>query len=254
MFDIRDKVFLITGSSRGIGRAIAERAAEAGARVVISSRKQDACDAVAEDIRAKGGQAIAQAANVGRKEDLQALVDRTVAEWGGVDALVCNAAVNPHYGPLETIQDGAWDKIMNANVRSNLWLANMVMPGMAERGEGSVIILSSVAGLRGCEGIGAYGISKAADIGLTKTLAVQWGPRNVRVNAICPGVIKTDFAQALWDNPEIAEPSIRATALKRLGEPDDIAGVALFLASPAARYVTGASIVADGGMTVTIPM
>jgi NAD(P)-dependent dehydrogenase (short-subunit alcohol dehydrogenase family) len=254
MFNLRDKVFLITGSSRGIGRAIAERAAEAGARVVISSRKQDACDTVAQDIRAKGGQAIAQAANVGRKEDLQALVDRTMQEWGGIDALVCNAAVNPHFGPLSTIEDGAWDKIMNANVRANLWLANMVLPGMAERGGGSVILLSSVAGLRGCEDIGAYGISKAADIGLTKTLAVQWGPQNIRVNAICPGVIKTDFAQALWDNPEIAEPTLRATALKRLGEPDDIAGVALFLASPAARYVTGASIVADGGMTVTIPM
>lgn len=254
MFDIRDQVMIVTGSSRGIGRAIAERAAEAGARVVISSRKQEACDTVAEGIRAAGGQAIAVAANVGRKEDLQALVDRTMQEWGRVDTLVCNAAVNPHYGPLTTIEDAAWDKIMNSNVRSNLWLATMVMPGMAERGGGSVVMLSSVAGLRGCEGIGAYGISKAADIGLTKALAVQWGPKNVRVNAICPGVIKTDFAEALWNNPEIAEQTLRQTAMKRLGDPDDIAGVALFLASPAAKYVTGTTIVADGGLTATIPM
>lgn len=252
MFDLRDNVMVITGSSRGIGRAIGEHAAAAGARVVISSRKADACDAVVDAIRARGGKAIAVPANAGRKEDLEALVERTIAEWGRIDTLVCNAAVNPHYGPLATIDDNAWDKIMGTNVRSNLWLANMVLPGMAERGGGAMILLSSVAGLRGASNIGAYGISKTADIGLARTLAAQWGPQNIRVNAICPGIIKTDFAEALWDNPEIADPSLAATALKRFGEPDDIAGVALFLASPAARYVTGTTIVADGGMTATI--
>lgn len=254
MFDLHGKVFLITGSSRGIGRAIAERAAEAGARVVVSSRKKDACDVVVEGIRAKGGEAIAIPCNVSRKEDLQALVDGTLAAYGGIDVLVGNAAVNPHYGPLANIDDAAWDKIMGSNVRSNLWLANMALPGMAERGGGSFILLSSVAGLRGCRGIGAYGVSKAADIGLARTLAVEWGPKNIRVNAICPGVIRTDFAKALWDDPKIAEPSIESTCLKRLGDPDDIAGVALFLATPAARYITGTTIVADGGMTATIPM
>lgn len=254
MFDLRDNVMLITGSSRGIGRAIAEHAAQAGARVVISSRKQEACDAVAESIRAAGGEAIAVAANAGRKDELEALVDCTLDEWGRIDTLVCNAAINPHYGPLETIEDAAWDKIMGTNVRSNLWLANMVLPLMAERGGGAMILLSSVAGMRGCMNIGAYGISKTADIGLARTLAVQWGARNIRVNAICPGIVETDFARALWEDPAVAEPSIEATALKRLGRPDDIAGVALFLASPAAHYVTGTTIVADGGMTATINM
>jgi len=254
MFDIRGKVMLITGSSRGIGRAIAERGAEAGARVVVSSRKQDACDHVAEGIRSNGGQALAIAGNVSRKEELQALVDRTIAEWGRIDVLVCNAAVNPHYGPLSTIDDASWDKIMGSNVRSSLWLCQMVLPGMAERGGGSVILLSSVAGLQGCETIGAYAVSKTADIGLARNLAVEWGPKGIRVNAICPGIVKTDFARALWDNPEIAAPSVRATCLKRLADPDDIAGVALFLASPASRYVTGTAIVVDGGMTATLPI
>ncbi|MGO1118808.1 SDR family NAD(P)-dependent oxidoreductase [Rhodovibrionaceae bacterium A322] len=254
MFDIKGQVILITGSSRGIGRAIAERAAEAGAKVVISSRKQDACDAVAEEIRAKGGEALAIAANVSDKGALENLVGQTLSAWGRIDCLICNAAVNPHYGPLSTIDDTAWDKIMGANLRSNLWLANLVLPGMAERGGGSMILLSSVVGLRGNSSIGAYGISKTADLGLTRNLAVEWGEKNIRVNAICPGIIKTDFAQALWDNPKVAEPSIRATCLKRLGDPDDIAGVALFLASPASRYVTGTEIVADGGMTISLAM
>jgi NAD(P)-dependent dehydrogenase (short-subunit alcohol dehydrogenase family) len=245
---------IVTGSSRGIGRAIAERAAEAGAKVVISSRKQDVCDAVAAAIRAKGGVALAIAANVSDKAALQQLVAQTRQAWGRIDSLVCNAAINPHYGPLSTIEDSAWDKIMGANLRANLWLANLVLPGMADQGGGSMILLSSVVALRGNSTIGAYGISKTADLGLTRNLAVEWGEKNIRVNAICPGIIKTDFAQALWDNPEVAAPAIRATCLKRLGDPDDIAGVALFLASPAAKYITGAEIVADGGMTISLAM
>lgn len=254
MFDIKGQVMIITGSSRGIGRAIAERAAEAGAKVVISSRKQEACDAVAQAIRDKGGEALAIAANVSDKAALENLVAQTLETWGRIDSLVCNAAINPHYGPLSTIEDSAWDKIMGANLRSNLWLANLILPGMAAQGGGTMILLSSVVGLRGNATIGAYGISKTADLGLTRNLAVEWGEKNIRVNAICPGIIKTDFAQALWDNPEVAEPSIRATCLKRLGDPDDIAGVALFLASPAAKYITGAEIVADGGMTISLAM
>ncbi len=247
LFDLTGKVAVITGASRGIGRAIAERMAEHGAKVVISSRKLDACEEVASGIRARGGEAVATACHIGRKEELQALVDTTVARWGRIDVLVCNAAVNPFFGPAAEMPDEAYDRIMNSNVRSNFWLCNMVAPGMAKQGEGAIIIVSSIGGFQGSDRLGVYCISKAADMQLARNLAVEWGAKNVRTNCIAPGLIKTDFAKALWDNPEILRKTVQHTPMQRIGEPDEIAGAAIFLASAAGRYTTGQTIVIDGG-------
>ncbi|MBV8298919.1 MAG: SDR family oxidoreductase [Candidatus Eremiobacteraeota bacterium] len=244
------RVALITGSSRGIGRAIAERMAEAGAKVVISSRKAGACEEVAAGIRARGGSAIAHAATISDKAALQGLVDHTLAEWGRIDVLVCNAAVNPYFGPLLSITDEAFDKIMASNVRSNVWLCSMVIPGMAERGGGSVIVISSIAGVKGNQHLGAYGISKAADLQLVRNLAVEWGPKNVRVNAIAPAIVRTDFARKLWEDPDVYASATRAYPLRRIGEPDEVAGPAVFLASNAGSFVTGTVLMVDGGMTI----
>jgi NAD(P)-dependent dehydrogenase (short-subunit alcohol dehydrogenase family) len=250
LFDLAGKVALITGSSRGIGRAIAERMAESGAKVVISSRKADACEEVAQAIVAKGGIAIAHAASISDRAALQGLVDRTLDEWGRIDVLVCNAAVNPYFGPLLNITDEAFDKIMASNVRSNLWLCQMVVPQMVERREGSVIVISSIAGLKGGTMLGAYGISKAADFQLVRNLAVEYGPSNVRVNAIAPAIIRTDFARRLWEDPQIYANAVKNYPLRRIGEPDEIAGAAIFLASRAGAFVTGQVLVIDGGMTI----
>ena len=249
LFDLNGQVALVTGSSKGIGRAIVERMAEHGARVVVSSRKADACEAVAAGIRARGGEAMVIPANIGKKEELQALVDQTLAAWGRIDALVCNAAVNPHFGPSYEIPDEAWDRIMGTNIRSNHWLANMVLPEMAARGEGSVTIVSSIAGLRGNRMLGAYGVSKAADMQLVRNLAVEWGPRGVRANCIAPGLVRTDFARALWEDPANLAAREATTPLRRIGEPDEIAGAAVFLASAAGRFMTGQTMVIDGGVT-----
>lgn len=251
-FDLTDKVAIITGSSRGIGKSIAEQFAVQGAKVVISSRKQGPCDEVAAAINAEHGEgtAIAVTANISSKDDLQNLVDATRSAFGKVDILVCNAASNPYYGPMEGIGDEQFRKILDNNIVSNHWLIQMVVPEMRERKEGSIIIVSSIGGLRGSTDIGAYCISKAADMQLARNLACEYGPDNVRVNCIAPGLIRTDFARALWENPK-AEAAVNATTpLRRIGEPDEIAGVAVYLASPASSFMTGQSLVVDGGRTI----
>jgi NAD(P)-dependent dehydrogenase (short-subunit alcohol dehydrogenase family) len=249
-FDLSDKVAIVTGSSKGIGRAIVECMAGQGAKVVVSSRKADACEAVADGIRQKGGQAMVIPCNVSRRPEVEALVAGTLKALGQIDILVCNAAVNPVYGPLAQLTDEAFDKIMGANVKATIWLANLALPGMAERGGGALIIISSIGGMRGSEMLGAYGISKAADFSLARSLAVEWGPKNIRVNCIAPGLIKTDFARALWENEDAVAKRNARTPLRRLGTPEEIGGVATFLASPAASYITGQVIVADGGVTI----
>ena len=221
-----------------------------GAQVVVSSRDAAACEAVAQELREAGGQAIGIAAHVGKKEQLENLVTQTVERLGGVDVLVCNAAVNPYYGPLSGISDDAYDRIMSSNVRSALWLSNLSYPHMAERGGGSAIFLSSIAGLSGTNVLGAYAVSKTALIGLARSLAVEWGPAGIRVNCLAPGIVKTEFARALWDNPSIADPAVERTALRRLADADDVAGPAVFLASRAGAFVTGQTLVIDGGVTI----
>lgn len=253
LFDMTGKVAIVTGGSRGIGRAICERLAAHGAKVVVSSRKLDACQVVVDGIRAAGGQAMAMACNIGRKEELQALADRTIAEWGGVDALVCNAAINPHFGPAMSIPDEVFDKMMGTNVKSNLWLSQMCAPSMAARGGGAIVIISSIGGYRGSTKLGVYAITKAADIQLARNLAVEWGPKNIRVNCIAPGLIRTDFARALWEDPVNLRKRTRDTPLLRIGEPDEIAGCAVMLAAPAGRFLTGQSIVIDGGVLCGSP-
>jgi NAD(P)-dependent dehydrogenase (short-subunit alcohol dehydrogenase family) len=249
LFDLTGKVAIITGSTKGIGRAIAERMAEHGAEVVISSRKPDACEQIAAGIREKGGKAVAIPCHIAHKEQLQALVDQTVAKCGGIDILVENAGVNPFLGPAAAIPDEAYERVMGSNVRSNFWLANMAIPHMVERGGGSVIIISSIGGLRGSAQLGVYAISKAADMQLARNIAVEWGPRNIRANAIAPGLVRTDFARALWEDPVLYRKRTRDTPLQRIGEPDEIAGAAIFLASAAGSFTTGQTIVIDGGTT-----
>ncbi len=252
LFDLTGQVAIVTGSSRGIGRAIAERLAEHGARVVISSRKLDACEAVVQAIGARhgAGRAIAVAANLSSKEALQGLVDRTVQQWGRVDVLVCNAASNPYYGPMGGISDEQFRKILDNNVISNHWLIQMCLPQMIERNAGSIVIVSSIGGLRGSTTIGAYNVSKAADFQLARNLAHEIGPHGVRINCIAPGLVRTDFARALWENPETLERATRTVPLRRIGEPDEIAGAAVFLASRASSFMTGQAVVCDGGATI----
>ncbi|MFN3857056.1 MAG: SDR family oxidoreductase [Caulobacter sp.] len=252
LFDLTGKVAIITGSSRGIGKAIAERMAQHGAKVVISSRKAGPCEEVAAEINAANGPgtAIAVPANISSKDDLQRLVDETRRTFGQVDIVVCNAASNPYYGPMAGIEDDQFRKILENNVIANHWLISMVVPEMIERKDGSVIIVSSIGGLRGSPIIGAYNISKAADFQLARNLAHEYGPHGIRVNCIAPGLIKTDFAKALWSNPETLRRATDPVPLRRIGEPDEIAGAAVYLASPAGSFMTGQALVVDGGATI----
>ena len=254
LFDLTGKVALITGSSKGIGKAIAIEMARHGAAVVISSRKGDVCQEVADQINAEladaPGRAVAIPAHVGHKEALENLVAQTTEQLGPIDTLVCNAAVNPFYGPMSELPDDAFSKILQINIQSNHWLAQMVAPGMVERGGGSIQIVSSIGGLRGSENLGAYAISKAADVQLVRNLAVEYGPGNVRVNAISPGLVRTDFARALWENPDILSERTKNDPLRRIGEPEEIAGIAVYLASAAGTFTTGQNFVIDGGSTI----
>lgn len=250
LFDMTGKVALITGSTKGIGRSIAEEMARLGAKVVISSRKAEACKQVANELKSQGFEAMAIPCHVGKKDDLQNLVNKTNEAWGTIDVLVCNAATNPVYGPTSEMTDEAWDKIMDTNVKGSFWLTNMVLPQMAEQGEGAVVMLSSIAGIRGNTTIGTYGVSKAAEAALARNLAVEWGPKGVRINSIAPGLIKTDFAKALWEDPVRVKRAEDKTPLRRIGDPVDIAGLAVFLSTKASAYITGQTIVADGGETI----
>src|SRR5579864_4651959 len=250
MFDLTGKVAIVTGSSKGIGRAIAEALARAGAKVVISSRKAEACEAVAEPLRKEGREVAVIPCHIGRRADCENLVAKTRETFGPIDVLVCNAAVNPYYGPMSGLTDEAFDKVMQTNVRSNLWLANLVRPDMAARRDGAIVIVSSIGGLKGSEALGIYSISKAADFQLARNLAIECGPDNIRVNCIAPGLVRTDFAKALWENPQTLTETESRTPLRRIGETDDIAGAAVFLVSRAATWITGQTIVIDGGVTI----
>jgi NAD(P)-dependent dehydrogenase (short-subunit alcohol dehydrogenase family) len=254
LFDLSGKVAIVTGSSRGIGRAIAEALADHGARVVISSRTVAACQEVADKINAAHGEgrAIVVPASISSKEELQRLVDETRSQLGRIDVLVCNAASNPYYGPMSGISDEQFRKILDNNVVANHWLIQMVAPEMLERGEGSIVIVSSIGGLKGSGMLGAYNISKAADFQLARNLAAEFGPCQVRVNCIAPGLVKTDFAKALWENPQTLKAVTMHTPMQRIGEPHEIAGAAVFLASPASTFMTGQAIVVDGGSTTGV--
>ena len=252
LFDLTGKTAIITGSSRGIGKAIAEQMAEQGANVVISSRKPGPCQEVADALNEKHGEgtAIAIPASISEKQELQTLVDKTRETYGKIDILVCNAATNPYYGPMENIEDDVFEKILANNVISNHWLIQMVAPEMKERKDGAIVIISSIGGLQGTDVIGAYNISKAADFQLARNYALELGPHNIRVNCVAPGLIKTDFARALWENPKMAERIEKATPMRRIGDPIDIAGAVVYLSSQAGAYMAGQMIVVDGGSVI----
>ncbi len=249
-FSLTGKVALITGASKGIGEAMAQLYAAAGARVVVSSRKQDAVDAVAATIKQEGGEAIGVAAHAGKPDEMKALLEKTVAHYGGIDIVVNNAAANPVFGPIAQADVSAFDKIMDVNVKGPLVLAQAAYPHLVKRGGGSIINISSVEGLTPERFMGMYSVSKAALIMLTKTLAKEWGVDNIRVNAICPGLVQTKFSEALWKNDDILKHTMTKVPLGRMAQPEEMAGLALFLASAAGSYCTGGVYTADGGYTI----
>ena len=250
LFDLKNKAVVITGSSRGIGKQIALRYAEYGAKIIISSRSLEACEAVEKEILGNGGIAFSKQCNISSKEQCHALIDFCVDKFSKIDVLVCNAASNPYYGKLAEIPDELFDKIMNNNVKSNLWLCKKTIPFLKKNSSGSIILVSSIAGLQGVKNLGAYSISKTADIGLIRSLAVELGTFNINVNGLCPGIIKTDFAKALWENPEILKEIEKNAPLRRIGSVDEVAGAAILLASKAGAFITGQVITMDGGVTI----
>jgi NAD(P)-dependent dehydrogenase (short-subunit alcohol dehydrogenase family) len=250
LFSLAGKVAIVTGSTRGIGRAIVEQMALAGAKVVVSSRKADACEKTRSELQAAGHEAIAVPCNVGYKEQCEQLVRTTLDTWGGVDVLVLNAAINPYFGSMQEMSDDVFDKMIGTNLKAQLWLCKLVCPQMADRGKGAIVIISSIAALRGNSKQGMYGLCKAADIQLARNLALEWGAKGIRANAISPGLVKTDFAKVLYEDPARLKRRLEAIALGRLGEPNDIAGLAVCLASDAGLFITGQNLVADGGETI----
>jgi NAD(P)-dependent dehydrogenase (short-subunit alcohol dehydrogenase family) len=250
LFDLTGKVAVVTGSSKGIGKSIAMHLALQGAKVVVSSRKAPACEEAAAEIKKAGGHAIVVPCNISDKAQVERLIGETKKQLGPVDVLVCNAASNPYYGPNEKLPDEVFMKVMQNNILSNMWLINLCLPDMRAKKDGSIMIVSSIGGVRGSPVIGAYCISKAADMQLARNLALEYGPDGIRVNTIAPGLVKTDFARALWEDPKNRERREQGTPLRRLGEPDDIAGVAVLLAGKAGAFITGQTLIADGGTTI----
>lgn len=250
LFDLAGKVAIVTGSSKGIGKSIALHLALQGARVVVSSRKEPACQEAAAEIRSAGGEAIVVPCNISDKAQCERLVGETRRQLGPVDVLVCNAATNPYYGPTEKMPDDVFMKIMQNNILSNIWLINLCLPDMRARKDGSIIIVSSIGGVRASTVIGAYCISKAADMQLARNLAAELGPDNIRINTIAPGLVRTDFARALWEDPKYLDKRLQSAPLRRIGEPDDIGGIAVLLASKAGAFITGQTLIADGGVTI----
>jgi len=251
LFDLSGKVAVVTGSTKGIGRAMAEAMAEHGAKVVITSRKADLCEEVANGIKAAGGEAIAVPCNISHRDQMENLLAVTRETWGQIDILILNAAVNPFYGSALDIPDDAFDKTMNVNIKCNLAFCREVIPEMQARKDGAIMIVSSIGGLRGSTVLGAYCISKAADMQIVRNLAAEFGRDNIRVNCIAPGLVKTNFARALYENPEVAKLRADATPMRRLGEPEDLAGIAVYLASKAGAWTTGQVFCVDGGVTTT---
>ena len=247
LFDLTGKVAIITGASRGIGLAIADSFAAAGAKVILSSRKQEALDQAAETIHAKGTEVLPFAAHTGDAESIRALVAVCLEKYGGIDILVNNAATNPHFGPILTSEESHWDKILDVNLKGYFRMAKACVESMRERGGGKIINVASVAGIQHQQGMGIYGISKAGVLMLTRTLAVELAADNIQVNAIAPGFIQTKFSQVLWETPEIHQEIIAQVPQKRMGQPEDVAGLALYLASSASDFTTGAIMLVDGG-------
>tara|TARA_S200000501_G_scaffold341498_1_gene350924 strand:+ start:290 stop:1057 length:768 start_codon:yes stop_codon:yes gene_type:complete len=253
LFNLKNKSILITGSSRGIGKSIAHQCALHGANVIISSRKLDACEKTANEINNEVGNEVAFpiAANISDESQLDLLVESTRKQLGKIDVLICNAATNPFMGSMLDMPSEKFDKVMNNNIKSNQVLCNLVLPEMIDRNDGSIIIISSIAAIKGSPILGAYNISKAADVMIVKNIAAEFGNKNIRANSIAPGLIKTDFAKALWENPDILKAVLSTTPMQRIGEPNEIAGVAVMLASDAGNYINGQTIVVDGGTTIS---